>query len=154
MINFRKFILNLLTASWLFLSCFVLVINTVQADTHSQKTATKSKSGLTHKKPQAPEKKTRRSGFGDDQKDATLDDPDALEKPLDLSIPFKSTENTGLTTPSDSPTQSLIINIFTPETIKKPRPLEVEGDFVMSPEPEAEKRKSVDGAGFVIRLKP
>lgn len=149
MINFRTFILNLLTASWLFLSCFVLAINTVHADTRSQKTTVKSKSGLAHKKSSVAQ-----TDPGSVQKDATIDDPDALEKPLDLSIPFKSTENTGLTTQSNSPKQSLITNIFTPETKKKPRPLELEGGFLMSPEPEAEKLKSVDGAGFVIRLKP
>jgi hypothetical protein len=45
-------------------------------------------------------------------------------------------------------------NIFAPETEKNHGPLELKGSFLMSPEPEAGKQKTVDGAGFVIKLKP
>ena len=77
-----------------------------------------------------------------------------FEKPLDLSVPFKNSENADLKIEQKSTAQSRVTNIFAPETKKKPRPLELDGDFLMSPEPEAEKQKSVDGAGIVIKLKP
>jgi len=83
-----------------------------------------------------------------------LDNPNEFEKPLDLSVPFKNPENATLKIEQKSTPQSRVTNIFAPETKKKRRPLEVDGDFLMSPEPEAEKQKTVDGAGFVIKLKP
>lgn len=75
-----------------------------------------------------------------------------IEKPLDLSIPYNNS-NFPAELPSAT-TENLLTNIFAPNNQKKPRSVELEGDFLMSPEPEAEKRKSVDGAGFIIRLKP
>ena len=77
-----------------------------------------------------------------------------FEKRLDLSVPFEHSENIGLNNIQKAVAQSLVTNIFAPETKKKPQPLELKGGFLMSPEPEFEKRKSVDGAGIVINLKP
>jgi hypothetical protein len=77
-----------------------------------------------------------------------------LQKPLDLSIPYKDLENAALKTKQNTPAQNSEANIFSPETKKKSRPLQLNGGFLMSPEPEAEKRKSVDGAGIVINIKP
>jgi hypothetical protein len=77
-----------------------------------------------------------------------------LEKPLDLSVPFRDSENADLKIEQKSSDQSQVNNIFAPETKKKPRSLELDGNFLMSPEPEVEKRKSVDGAGIIIKLKP
>jgi len=80
--------------------------------------------------------------------------PNEFEKPLDLSVPFKTPENANLKIEQKSTPQSRVTNIFAPETKKKRRSFEVDGGFLMSPEPEAEKQKTVDGAGFVIKLKP
>lgn len=77
-----------------------------------------------------------------------------LQKPLDLSIPYKDSENADLKIKQNVPAPSPETNIFAPETKKKSRPLQVDGDLLMSTEPEAEKRKSVDGAGIVINIKP
>jgi len=79
---------------------------------------------------------------------------DEFEKPLDLSVQFKDSENADLKIDQKSAGQSRETNIFAPETKKKPRPLELDGGFLMSPEPETEKQKSLDGAGIVIKLKP
>ena len=76
-----------------------------------------------------------------------------FEKPLDLSVPFKNSENADLKDVQKSTTQNLVANTLASETKKKPGPLELNGSFLMSPEPEVEKRKSVDGAGIVINLK-
>jgi hypothetical protein len=77
-----------------------------------------------------------------------------FEKQLDLSVPFKDSENVDLKVEQNSDAQTQMNNIFAPETKKKPRSLELDSGFLMSPEPEAGKQKSVDGAGFVIKLKP
>jgi hypothetical protein len=78
---------------------------------------------------------------------------DEFDKPLDLSVPFKNPENADLNDEQKSTTQNLVANTLASETKKKPGPLELNGRFLMSPEPEVEKRKSVDGAGIVINLK-
>ena len=78
---------------------------------------------------------------------------DELEKPLDLSVPEKDFENADNLMEQRPATQSLNTSIFAPETKTKARPIELNGSFLMSPEPEAEKRKSVDGAGIVINIK-
>jgi hypothetical protein len=75
-----------------------------------------------------------------------------LEKPLDLSLPYKIPENTDLKIKPNTASQPS--NIFTPETKKKTQPLQLNGNLLMSPEPEAGKQKSVDGAGIIINIKP
>ncbi|MDD5322697.1 MAG: hypothetical protein PHD43_19210 [Methylococcales bacterium] len=77
-----------------------------------------------------------------------------LQKPLDLSIPYKDPENADLKIKQNTPAKSPETNIFATETIKKSQPLQLNGGLLMSPEPEAEKRKSIDGAGIVINIKP
>lgn len=72
-----------------------------------------------------------------------------LQKSLDLSIPFTDAL---LTTEQNQRTQQETTNIFTVEK-KKPRPVDLAGQMIMSQEPEADKRKSVDGAAIVINLK-
>ncbi len=79
---------------------------------------------------------------------------DEFEKPLDLSVPFKGLENSFLKTEKRSSEQSRGTNIFASDSKNKSRPLELDGDFLMTPYPEAGKQKSVDGAGIVIKLKP
>ena len=73
-----------------------------------------------------------------------------LQKPLDLSIPY----NAGLKIKQNRPAQDAEPNIFTSETINKSQPLQLKGNLLMSPYPEAGKQKSVDGAGIIINIKP
>jgi hypothetical protein len=79
---------------------------------------------------------------------------DEFDKPLDLSVPFKGLENSFLKAEKRSAEQSRGTNIFASDSKNKSRPLELDGDFLMTPYPEAGKQKSVDGAGIVIKLKP
>ncbi|MGR8999141.1 MAG: hypothetical protein ACU88J_08850 [Gammaproteobacteria bacterium] len=72
-----------------------------------------------------------------------------LQKPLDLSIPY----NAGLKIKQNRSAQDAEPNIFTSETIKS-QPLQLKGNLLMSPYPEAGKQKSVDGAGIIINIKP
>jgi hypothetical protein len=72
--------------------------------------------------------------------------------PLDLSIPFEANEHFDLEKKWLIPHESL--DIFAVDTNKKARSLELNGNLLMSPEPQAEKRKSVDGAGISINIKP
>jgi hypothetical protein len=79
---------------------------------------------------------------------------DEFDKPLDLSIPFKGLENSSLKPEKRSAGQIRGTNIFASDTKNKSRPLELDGDLLMTPYPEAGRQQSVDGAGIVIKLKP
>jgi len=72
--------------------------------------------------------------------------------PLDLSIPFKATEKFDLEKKWLIPHEAL--DVFAVDPNKKARSLELKGDLLMSPDPQSEKRKSVDGAGISINIKP
>jgi hypothetical protein len=73
-----------------------------------------------------------------------------LQKPLDLSIPY----NAGLKIKQNRSAQDAEPNIFASETINKSQPLQLKGNLLMTPYPEAGKQKSVDGAGIIINIKP
>ena len=136
MTNYRL-LLSFITVSWIFLSGFNQAV-----DDTSTEASQKTKQATI---------KAKEDVVADEHNPVNYNE---LEKPLDLSVPFNNTENADLKIEQKSATQNRVNNIFAPETKKKPRPLELDGDFLMSPEPEAEKRKSVDGAGIVIKLKP
>lgn len=78
-------------------------------------------------------------------------DPDVLYKPLDLSVPFNDQEDFNLLIDKKKVEG---IEYFDTKPKVRPRPLELNGGFLMSPEPEMEKKKTVDGAGISINLKP
>ncbi|MCX7097567.1 MAG: hypothetical protein NTV43_06630 [Methylococcales bacterium] len=152
MINQRKILVSFLTLSWLFLS------GLSQADDQSRRMATQNivvkadspKTG--HKRNQLKKKSPK--PIKSDTDASSPKSNDDYEKPLDLSLPFGTHESTASQDQAPPTDQTPTNNIFAPQTKKKPSPLELDGDFLMSPEPETEKQKSVDGAGFVIRLKP
>lgn len=79
--------------------------------------------------------------------------------PLDLSPPDASLQFTEptpgkLQAPAPAPAQNAERDWFVKPTPKQPSPLQLKGGWVMSQEPETEKRKSVDGAGISINLRP
>lgn len=176
MTNYRIFLLSFLTVSWVFLSGLNRPIENDISTEETQKTEAELKSieaeNNTRKLPEIKQtkansriKSARANPQNTKQTTINASAPDVaddnnpiqhneLEKPLDLSIPFKNHESAVLKFEQKSAVQSQETNIFAPETKKKPRPLELDGDFLMSPEPEVEKQKSVDGAGIVIKLKP
>ncbi|MCF8007765.1 MAG: hypothetical protein K9K84_10185 [Methylovulum sp.] len=83
----------------------------------------------------------------------TLDEQE-LKPPLDLSLPELTHSQTERNPILNSPTYRIVDSLFAPKTKKNDRPLWVKGGLLMSPEPEVEKKKTVDGAGIVIQLKP
>lgn len=77
-----------------------------------------------------------------------------LQKSLDLTVPFfKVSENAWLKTEQNRMAQMESANMFANEQKKKLRSLDLDGQMLMSQEPEADKRKSLDGAAIVINLK-
>lgn len=76
-----------------------------------------------------------------------------LEKSLDLSIPFKDSENAWVKIEQNRASQRDSLTGFAAGKQKQPGPVNLDGEMLMSPEPEADKRKSLDGAGIVITLK-
>lgn len=71
--------------------------------------------------------------------------------PLDLSIPFKATEKFDLEKKWLIPHKAL--DAFAVDPNKKSRSLELKGEMLKSPDPQPEKRKSLDGAGVSIHIK-
>ena len=89
----------------------------------------------------------------------SLDDHSSIEHnefdmPLDLSLPFKSAETSDYLIEKKWDHQNEDADLFDNKRKKKSRALELDGGLLMSPEPEMEKRKTVDGAGIVINIKP
>jgi hypothetical protein len=81
-----------------------------------------------------------------------IDENAELPKSLNLSIPFNDSENIDLKIEQNSIVGESS-NIFALEHRKKPQPLMLDGQMLMSQEPEMDKRKSLDGAGIIINLK-
>lgn len=78
-----------------------------------------------------------------------------LQKSLDLTVPFKvkASENAWLRIEQNRIAQVESANMFTADHKNQARPLDLDGQMIMSQEPEADKRKSLDGAAIVINLK-
>jgi hypothetical protein len=152
MTNYRIFLLSFLTVSWVFLSGLNKSVDKDMSTVEKQETAVELKSvGAKNSRKLMKTKQTSIKATND----GVADDNNPIKRnALDLSVPFKDAENADLKIQQNSSVQSGMNNIFAPETKKKPRSLELDGDLLMSPEPEAGKQKSVDGAGFVIKLKP
>ncbi len=78
-----------------------------------------------------------------------------LQKSLDLTVPFKvkASENAWLRIEQNRIAQVESANMFTADHKNQARSLDLDGQMIMSQEPEADKRKSLDGAAIVINLK-
>ena len=74
--------------------------------------------------------------------------------PLDLSIPFSNAPSSEPQLLEGNEPPSIIDSLFTPKAKTDDQALRLKGGWLMSPEPEPEKKKTVDGAGIVIDLKP
>jgi hypothetical protein len=172
MTNYRLFLLSFLTVSWVFLSGLNKPVDNGMPVVETQKTEVELKSIETENNTRSTLKAKRVSAKNNvisvnaSQHTSTkvtaasvTDENNPIkrnefDKPLDLSIQFEDPENANLKTELKSAKQNRVANLFDAQTKKKPQPLELNGGFLMSPEPEAEKLKSVDGAGIVIKLKP
>lgn len=147
--NYRLFLLGFMTASLIFLTGFEKSgVNTSPAEQQTSSSEVKKnqyrsgKPGSVNSK-QKSIKHKRTSVPGD------LD----LQKSLDLSIPLNESETAGLTIEQNRVDQGDLSNLFATEKKKKPRPLYLDGQILMSQELEVDKKKSLDGAGIVINLK-
>lgn len=172
MTKYQMFLLSFATVSWVFLSGLNMAVDNDRLVLENQKTTVEPESYATEHALQLMEAKQLKANSNiklvkaspktPGQKpskaaEAVADEkplkPDELEKPLDLSVPVKAFENADRIMEQRSAAQSRETTIFAPETQKKARPIELNGSFLLSPEPEAEKRKSLDGAGIVINIK-
>jgi hypothetical protein len=156
MMNYRIVLLSFLAALWVFLSGFKLPVKNDSLAIDNQKTTVELKLAVAENTDSPPE--TKKTVKVSPQKTkqkritTTVDDRNELESPLDLSVPFKGFENNDLEKKWAEPIET--ISIFPTDSQKNPRPLELNGGLLMSPEPQAEKRKTIDGAGIVINIKP
>ena len=153
---YRIFLLIFVAVSWGLLSGLKLPVKNDGPAMNFQKTTVELNLAAAENTGNPSE--TKKTVKGSSQKtkqkttQATVDNRNELESPLDLSVPFKGAENGDFEKKRSVP--SGVVNIFSTESTKNPGSLELEGGFLMSPEPQAEKRKSVDGAGIVINIKP
>ena len=79
---------------------------------------------------------------------------DEFIKPLDLSVPLISLEPDDMKAGKKKNEDDQSNEFFDPKPKKRRRSLELDGNFLMSPEPEVERKKTVDGAGISINVKP
>ncbi len=130
--NYLLFVSGFVAISWLFLTGFTTPVA----------------NGATKQKAVAGYLKNQRN----DDKSA-----EKQVKPLDLSVPFKvikSAENSRAKILAKKEPPKSAPNLFAQEPENETQPLQIKGGWLMSPEPEVEKSKSVDGAGIVINVTP
>jgi hypothetical protein len=72
-------------------------------------------------------------------------------KPLDLAVPFKVPQDADAKRPINGLQEKTDSSLF--ENRNKQAAVQVKGQFVMSQDPEADKKKSADGAGLTINLR-
>jgi len=150
--NYRLFIVSFVTASFILLTGFEKpgVNDALPSANEVKKVQSKSKESLV--KPRQKTKNKQEAVSVLRAKNSAAEEAE-FQKPLDLSMPFKDSENAWLTIEQNKAVQGESLNIFASEKEKKLRPLYLDSQVLMSQEPEVDKRKSLDGAGIVINLK-
>ncbi len=151
--NYRLFIVSFVTASFMLLTGFEKpgVNNALPSANEVKKVQSKSKESLV--KPKQKKTKNKQEAVSVLRAKNSAAEQAEFQKPLDLSMPFKDSENAWLTIEQNKAVQGESLNIFASEKEKKLRPLYLDSQVLMSQEPEVDKRKSLDGAGIVINLK-
>ncbi len=150
---YRLYLVGFATASFVLLTGFQKPhVNNVVLIRHQAVALNVEKVQLNSKKSSAKSKHNKASNK---QPEPIVNDDAELQKSLDLSIPFKvkTSENSWLKTEQNRVSQRDAENLFTTEKQNKHGPLDLDGQILMSQEPEMDKRKSFDGAGIVINLK-
>ncbi|MDO9049189.1 MAG: hypothetical protein Q7U66_15835 [Methylobacter sp.] len=157
--NYRLFILGFVTASFVLLTGFgksgvnhALPPAEKQAASNEVKEKQSKSKESSVKSKQKKTKNKQKAASVPSAKNSAVEEVE-LQKTLDLSMPFKDFENPSLTIERNRVAQEESLNIFSSEKKKKSRPLYLDGQMLMSQEPEEDKRKSLDGAGIVINLK-
>lgn len=149
--NYRLFLLGFVTVSFVFLTGFQKSGGT------NASLAEKQAASVEVKKDQIDSKesftKLKQKKIKNRHLVPNTNEDTELQKSLDLSIQFKDSENTWLTTEQNRIVSGESVNMFFAEKKKKLRPVDLDSQMLMSQEPEVDKRKSFDGAGIVITLK-
>ncbi|MDP1665629.1 MAG: hypothetical protein Q8L79_10950 [Methylobacter sp.] len=157
--NYRLFIVGFVTASFILLTGFEKTGANHALPPAEKKTASnelkKVQSNSKESVVKLKKKKTKnqqKAVLVPSAKNSAAEEVE-LQKPLDLSMPFKDSESAWLTIEKNKAAQGESLNIFASEKKKKQRSLGLDGQMLMSQEPEGDKQKSLDGAGIVINLK-
>ncbi len=172
MISYRIFLFSFLSVSWLFLCGLdnsvvtdtpinqaqkVIVEAGAVAATSSPKDASVTApldSKTIVKSPKRKKRALRKRKMVEEVEDNKPTQHDAPEKTLDLSIPLIHVDSVDLKTDKKKDETDPPNSFFDPKSKKQPRSLELNGNFLMSPEPEVERKKTLDGAGISINVKP
>ncbi|MDO9423463.1 MAG: hypothetical protein Q7T40_04670 [Methylobacter sp.] len=151
--NYRLFLLGFVTASFVLLTGFQQPGVNNAALTEKQAVSVNVKKIQLNSK-QSSVKSTRKKAIDKPSVPSANDDAE-LQKTLDLTIPFKVkvSEDVWLKSEQNKVTQRESANLFATEKQKKSGPLDLDGQMLMSQEPEMDKQKSLDGAGIVFTLK-
>ena len=160
----RIFFLCFLASAWLFLSGFNDLVEKDSLVLQGQDVTVKSnfyeieQAQVIKKILKVKAKSNHLKGKADVKIKESVDDASIkgtrIEKILDLSIPFSNSKDADSLIELQRVGQRKSLDFFDTKTKKESRHIELDGDFLMSPEPQGEKLKSVDGAGLVINLKP
>ena len=160
----RIFFLCFLASAWLFLSGFNDLVEKDSLVLQGQDVTVKSnfyeigQTQVTKKNLKVKAKSNHLKVKADVKIKESVDDASikgtGIEKILDLSIPFSNSKDADSLIELQRVGQRKSLDFFDTKTKKESRHIELDGDFLMSPEPQGEKLKSVDGAGLVINLKP
>ncbi len=153
--NYRLFLLGFITVSLVFLTGFA------KPGVNHTSPAKKTAASVQLKKVQVQvkqnpvnsnRKKAKNQRFILSAKNNAIEAVEP-QKTLDLSIPFNDTENAWVKLEQNRIAQAEAANMFAAEKKNKPRSIDLDGQMLMSQEPETDKRKSLDGAAIVINLK-
>ena len=160
----RIFFLCFLASAWLFLSGFNDLVEKDSLVLQGQDVTVKSnfyeigQTQVTKKNLKVKAKSNHLKVKADVKIKESVDDASikgtGIEKILDLSIPFSNSKDVDSLIELQRAGQRKSLDFFDTKTKKEARHIELDGDFLMSPEPQGEKLKSVDGAGLIINLKP
>ncbi len=160
----RIFFLCFLASAWLFLSGFNDLVEKDSLVLQGQDVTVKSnfyeigQTQVTKKNLKVKAKSNHLKVKADVKIKESVDDASIkgteIEKILDLSIPFSNSKDADSLIELQRVGQRKSLDFFDTKTKKESRHIELDGDFLMSPEPQGEKLKSVDGAGLIINLKP
>ena len=160
----RIFFLCFLASAWLFLSGFNDLVEKDSLVLQGQDVTVKSnfyeigQTQVTKKNLKVKAKSNHLKVKADVKIKESVDDASIkgteIEKILDLSIPFSNSKDVDSLIELQRIGQKQSPDYFDTKTKKEARHIELDGDFLMSPEPQGEKLKSVDGAGLIINLKP
>lgn len=147
--NYRLFVLGFVTASFVLLTGFEKSgVHHVLSPAANEVKKVQSKSKLKTKKTEHKQKEV----LVPSAESSAVEEIEP-QKPLDLSMSFENFESAGPRIEQNKAIQEESLNIFSSEKKKKTRPLYLDGQMLMSQEPEMDKQKSVDGAGIIINLK-